>query len=301
MQNVDGNFRLPMQILPSKELLPFIKHYLFLESEGKKTIKHLRLFSDGTTGMAFSFKSNLISNIQNNELPEYLPASFVYGQISEFKNLYLVNDASLIIVVFQPAAINKLIGISAAELRDNIIKTEDLFGWQGLNLQAKLFEQGNIRDKLKLLNRFFIKLVAKKAFVNQALIDVSVNFIFKNKGTNSIGQLVKYTGYTERHIERIFNECIGLHPKRFGNIVKLHSFLKLLKDKSRQNNLTQISYEAGYSDQSHLIKEFRKYTGITPKEYLYMNNKLTTNFMEFNSAHLPVGAMSDLYNLRGKP
>jgi AraC-like DNA-binding protein len=289
-----------MQILPSKELMSFIKHYLFLESE-KKSIKKLRLFSDGNTGMVFSFKSNLISNIQNNALLDYLPTSFVYGQISEFKDLYLVNEASLIIVVFQPAGINQLMGVSAAELRDNIIRTEDLFGWQGLNLPAKLFEQSNVQGKLKILNAFFIELATKKVFVNQVLIDASVNFIFKNKGANSINQLVKHVGYTERHIERTFIECIGLSPKKFGNIVKLHSFLKLLKDKSTHNNLTKISYEAGYSDQSHLIKEFKKYTGITPKEYLYKTNKLTINFMEFDASHSTVEAMSGLYNLLRKP
>ena len=289
-----------MQILPSNELKSFIKHYLILESE-RKSIKKLRLFSDGNPGMVFSLKSNLISTVQNNELLHYLPASFVYGQINEFKDLYLVNEASLIIVVFQPAGLNQLLRISAAELCDNIMRTEDLFGWQGLNLQEKLLEQTSIQDKLKAINTFFIELAAKKVFENQILIEASVNFVFKNKGTNSIHQLVNHTGYTERHIERTFIECIGLGPKRFGNIVKLHSFLKLLKDKSKHNNLTKISYEAGYFDQSHLIKEFKKYTGITPNEYLHKTNKLTTNFMEFNSSQLTVEAMSGLYNFPGKP
>ena len=124
-----------MQILPSSELKSFIKHYLFLESDGK-SIKKLRLFSDGNPGMVFSLKSSLISNVQNNMLLDYLPVSFIYGQISEFKDLYLVNEASLIIVVFQPAGLNQLLRISAAELRDNIIRTEDLFGLQGLKLQS---------------------------------------------------------------------------------------------------------------------------------------------------------------------
>ena len=102
-----------------------------------------------------------------------------------------------------------------------------------------------------------------------------------------------HTGYTERHIERAFSESIGINPKKFGNIVKLHSFLKLLKHKSTQNNLTAFCYEAGYSDQSHLIREFRKYTGVTPTQYLNDTSRLATNFMKFNSADIP---MSGLYN-----
>ncbi|WP_228446764.1 helix-turn-helix domain-containing protein [Chryseobacterium sp. 3008163] len=106
--------------------------------------------------------------------------------------------------------------------------------------------------------------------------------------------MVKHTGYSERHIERIFKECIGLNPKKFGNIVKLHFFLNLLKYKSSQSNITDLCYDAGYADQSHLIKEFKKYTGITPTQYLKNTNRLAINFMEIKSNEIP---MSDLYNL----
>lgn len=286
-----------MQILPSGELISFIRHYLILESKGKN-IKNLRLFSDGNPGMVFSFKNNLIST--TNELLGYLPASFVYGQIKEFKDLYLTSEASLIIVVFQPAGLNRLLQISASELRDNIIQTEDLFGWQGASLLDKLSEQARLSDKLKLIDAFFIELASRKVVDNSILIEASLNFILKNKGTNSIHQLVKYTGYTERHIERIFTQRIGLSPKTFGNIVKLHTFLKLLKDKSKGNSLTRMSYEAGYFDQSHLIREFKRYTGITPNEYLHKTRKLATNFMEFQSAQVTGEAMSVLYNLKGR-
>lgn len=281
-----------MQILPSKKLLPYIKHYLFLESEGH-SIKKLRLFSDGNTGMVFCFKDSLISGVQDINSLSYLPNSFIYGQISEFKDLYLVNEASLIIVVFQPDGINRLLGISANEVRDKIISTEEMFGLEGLMLHEKLFNQLNLEDKLDLLNTFFLKLTPKHSLSNQILIQASLNFIVKNKGTITIKQLVKHTGYTERHIERAFSESIGINPKKFGNIVKLHSFLKLLKDKSVQNNITAFCYEAGYSDQSHLIKEFRKYTGITPTQYLNDTSRLAINFMEFHSADIP---MSGLYN-----
>ena len=48
-----------MQVLPSKDLLPYIKHYLFIKSEGE-SIKKLRLFTDGNTGIVFTFNNNLI-------------------------------------------------------------------------------------------------------------------------------------------------------------------------------------------------------------------------------------------------
>jgi len=269
-----------MQILPPKELFPFIKHYLFLESKGSGFSK-LRLFSDGNMGIVFSFKNNLVSGYKNNEQVEPLPNSFLYGQISTFKDVCVVNETDLLIVVFQPSGIQQLLGIPAGMLRDNIISTAYLFGKQGQELNEKLMEAFSIRDRLRLLNLFFTKLALKRTHPGDLIVQASVNSIVKNKGLISLNQLVKLTGYTERHIERKFIEAIGIPPKRFGNIIKLHHFLKHLKNQSNNANLTAIAYEAGYADQSHLIKEFKKFTGMTPKTYIHEADKLTTNFIKF--------------------
>ena len=45
-------------------------------------------------------------------------------------------------------------------------------------------------------------------------------------------------------------------------------------------NMTMLSYEAGYSDQSHLIREFKNNIGLTPKQYLNTENKMAVNFIE---------------------
>lgn len=277
-----------MQASPSAELLPFIKHYLFLDSEGNPT-KKLRLFSDGNTGIVFCMRGYLISSDKST----YLPHSFLYGQISDFKDLYLTYQASLIIVVFQPDGINKLLGISANELRDKIISVNDFFGWQGSLLYDHLMNLHKTEHRLKALNKFFQELAYNHIPPNQVLIQASLNFITTHKGIVTIQQLIKHTGYTERHIERAFKESIGISPKKFVGIVKLHSFLKLLRTKSAENNITKICYDSGYFDQSHLIKEFRKYTGITPTDYLNQPNKLAINFMEVNST---TNSMSGFYN-----
>lgn len=281
-----------MQIAPTKELSPYIKHYLFLESEGTLS-KKLRLFSDGNTGMVLTFSGNLISNADDIRTSTY-PNSFLYGQINTFKDLYLAEKTSIIIVVFQPYGFNHLLGISANEIREDIIATEEIFGSKDPLLYEKLSEQSDLKTKIQILDNFFIEQATKKTLSNQNLLHPTLNYILKNKGAITVNHLVKHTGYSERHIERIFKECIGVNPKKFGNIVKLHFFLNLLKYKSRQNNITDLCYEAGYADQSHLIKEFKKYTGITPTQYLNKTNRLAINFMEIRSQDTP---MSDLYNL----
>ncbi|PIF32369.1 AraC family transcriptional regulator [Flavobacterium sp. 9] len=275
-----------MQVLPSKELSPYIKHYLFLDNQ-ETAIQKLRLFSDGNSGVVFSFKSKLIADITNNQVKNYLPDSFLYGQLNGFKDIYSHDEITLIIVVFQPSGIHQLLGIPANEFLDSIISIDDVFGENGLILQEKLSEQNKNQTRIELLNHFFSNLISKKLESNQLIVNSSLDFIISNKGHFSVAQLVKYTGYTERHLERKFKESIGLNPKKFGNVVRLHHFLKLLKDKPADTNLTTICYDAGFSDQSHLIKDFRKHTGISPKEYLHCSGKLTNNLIRT----FPIGSL----------
>lgn len=268
-----------MQVSPSKELSPYIKHYLFLDNAATD-IQKLRLFSDGNTGVVFSFKSKLISEISNCNVKNYLPDSFLYGQLNGFKDIYSNDEITLIIVVFQPNGIHQLLGIPANEFLDAIVSIDAIFGKNGEILQEKLSEQRNNQTRIELLNQFFRSQISKKSDSNQLIVNSSLDFIIANKGHFSVAQLVKYTGYTERHLERKFKESIGLNPKKFGNVVRLHHFLKLLKDKPVDTNFTSICYDAGFSDQSHLIKDFRKHTGISPKEYLYNSGKLANNLIK---------------------
>lgn len=267
-----------MQVSPPKELAPYIKHYLFLDND-ETAIQKLRLFSDGNTGVVFSLKSKLISGLDNYEVKNYLPNSFIYGQVNCFKDIYSDNAISLIIIVFQPNGLHQLLGIPAHEFKDAILPVEDVLGQKASTLQEKLSELDN-QARIELLNQFFSTLISSKPISNQFVINTSLDFIVSNKGDFTLKQLVNYTGYTERHLERKFKECIGLNPKKFGNVIRLHYFLKLLKDKSAGTNITAICYDAGFSDQSHLIKEFKKHTGISPREYLYSTGKLANNLIK---------------------
>ncbi|MBB5638735.1 AraC-like DNA-binding protein [Pedobacter cryoconitis] len=269
-----------MQVLPAIDLSAYIKHYLFLNTKNKE-VKKLRLFSDGNTGMVFSFKNQLIAQFSGPNTPVYLPDSFIYGQLNSFKDLYCKGETSLMIIVFHPHGLNHILSIPSKELNDTNIKTQDLFGSKGTELQDKLFESGNIQDRISLAEDFFRKIIATKNPAAQPLITASINYITQHKGLIPIKSLLEFTGLHERKLERNFMETIGISPKRFSNIIKLHVFLKQLRDRADQTNLTCLGYEAGYYDQPHLIREFKKYTGLTPGQYSSLSNPLAINFLGF--------------------
>jgi len=278
-----------MQILPPQELSPYIKHYLFLESSGDRH-KTLRLFSDGNTGMVFLLNDGHLSTDQIYPISD----SFVYGQITHFKDVSFEEQTSFVIIVFQPDGLYKLLGLPAHALKDQVVIAVDVFGKAVTRLEDILKHCSQFSDKVCALNNFFSELAIQRAPAGQTLLQAVLPYVVQQNGILSIEQLVRYCGYTERHLERIFAEQVGMSPKKFVGTVQLHTFLKLLRSKPRGTSLTTICYESGYFDQSHLIKIFKKHTGITPSEYLHGTDKIAVNFMEIKDRP---DRMSDFYNL----
>ncbi|WP_367866947.1 DUF6597 domain-containing transcriptional factor [Pedobacter sp. WC2423] len=268
-----------MQFYPAKQLSTLIKHYLFVESNAKG-IKKFRLFSDGNTGIVFSFKNKLITSSSQTGLTDSLPVSFAYGQISGFKNIFCVDETSLLIVVFKPYALSNLLNIPANELVEQTIDLTDLFGNIATEVTERLFLCQNLAERIQMLESFFIKIIANVNNPATPMITASVNFIQQNNGLINQEQLIRYTGCEQRQIERKFIETIGITPKKYCDIVKLTVYLKYLRD-SKPAKLSNLAYESGYYDQAHVTRYFKKITGVTPTQYSLKFDALALNLLEF--------------------
>lgn len=262
-----------VQIAPPKQLANYIKHYIFLDNP-ENDIKKLRLFADGNTGLIISGDIHMHDDV----LGKNLPLSFFYGQPTQYKDLVTRGTFSLLAVIFQPYFFNLLFGVSAKEIKNEIISAADILKGQLQPFQESLYNKNDPFMIIAALNDFFIKLISKRNPADYWLINTQ-QYMLKNKGSASLKDLENFTGYSERHIERTFENQIGISPKKYNTIIRLHHFLSLIKDNG-QKTMTGLSYEAGYSDQSHLIKEFKNSIGLTPGQYMKTKNKLAVNFIE---------------------
>lgn len=264
-----------MQISPPKHLAAFIRHYIFLENS-EKTIRSLRLFTDGSSGLILSGDMNLYSGISGDKMP----LSFFYGVLNGYKDFSSKDKFSLIAVVFQPYFLSKILNTSAREISNQTVSVEDVLKNKLQTFQEQLFNKISPLHIINDLNLFFTHFLSESMHKDHQIIAASQQYILQNKGLVTSGDLEKFTGYSERHLERKFEFHMGMSPKKYSNIIRLHYFLSLINRGVDSKNMTIFSYEAGYSDQSHLIREFKNNTGLTPKQYLNTENKMAVNFIE---------------------
>ena len=90
---------------------------------------------------------------------------------------------------------------------------------------------------------------------------------------DNIENVASRYGITSRYLQKIFLQYTGLTPKLYSKISRFQNSLRLVTKKSE--SLTSIAYCCGYADQSHFIREFKSFTGLTPSGYALENSPVT--------------------------
>ena len=90
----------------------------------------------------------------------------------------------------------------------------------------------------------------------------------------SISDIAIKVGLNLKTFQRHFQKHMGCSPVEYRRICRFRSSLTNKLNNTQFKNLTDITYEEGYCDQSYLIKEFRKITNHNPKGFFKSTSKV---------------------------
>lgn len=124
---------------------------------------------------------------------------------------------------------------------------------------------GSLQKKAELFHTCF------DTYINVSGVHDLTGFMLseinETQGSVRIHELADTLHYSERHISRIFLDSMGFTPKTFARIVRFQNVIDSILHQP-MHSLCDYMTELGYSDQAHFQREFKQYTGITPKHFL---------------------------------
>jgi len=116
--------------------------------------------------------------------------------------------------------------------------------------------------------------------IKNNIVNYLINFCEENCNTNlKTNDLANKLGYNKFYILHLFKEKVGISLHQY--LIQLR--IKQAKQENGCSNLLDISLGNGFFDQSHFIRHFKRYEGITPKEY-YKSKTMEYGWYSYNEA-----------------
>jgi len=170
----------------------------------------------------------------------------------------------------------KFLNTPMYELTNNLFSFSELYGKEGKQLLKLIEENENPKQKINIIQGFLLNQL-KSMERNNLILNYSVNFISSLQGLASIKELEKKTGYSKRYLDMLFKNYLGISPKTYSTIIRFQHFYKTFGENRSSDTIIQSALES-YYDQSHFIKEFKRYTGYAPTQYSKLNNDFGKHF-----------------------
>lgn len=190
------------------------------------------------------------------------PPVVVLGQQTRrLADLHLLGDYAVFTIHFQPTGFHQLFGVPMAELTDQAISAEAILGKAITTLHERLQQATSLAERVALAEQF----LRQKALGATATLPIAwvAQELLTRRGLVSLKELQAASGLGQRQLERQFERMVGVTPKRFARVLRFQHALAL-GAACGEGSWAQIAAEAGYFDQTHLIKDFRVLSGQTP-------------------------------------
>ena len=261
---------------PTPELQQFVKCFWTLEDGPVADPVHQRVLPDGCMEMIFHY-GDLYKQYFEDGSFIVQPRSFVFGQITKYIEIAPTGVSGIVSARFLPDGVLPFITRPIVELENKAVSLSELFGKSGSDLEERVIAASENHERIKIIESFLLSRLSDPATIDN-ITKHCVNVIMESRGQVGVVELAGKLKINRRNMERKFSSVIGMSPKQLSRVVRLQATLKMLEQK-QFSNLTSLAYENGYYDQAHFIKDFKEFTGMSPKLFFADNLKLSALFV----------------------
>lgn len=250
---------------PPLDLQALVVDFWSLEIPKHPSTLELRLFAQALPEIVF-IQGNLIETMGR---PGKLN---IYGSLPNPQTLFSKGMRMLGATLFPPT-LAILFKVPPQLLYDTHISAVELLGEKAQEAEEKLSNSPALPEQINILadllrRQMSLPSIPKFCKVLPAILEAG--------GQLSPEQLAESAGLSRRHFERKFRELSGLSPAFFCRLAK---FRKAINLPAHTLSLTEIGLESGYYDQSHFIRDFKKFAGLPPKSYFHRQAHTAENLV----------------------
>jgi hypothetical protein len=263
--------------LTNYSIHPQLKNYVeklwVLENDTPVAASDARIIiPNGLVKMVVPFRNGLKATLQGNEIvsPSHCVTLIGLADIPSTVVDQAEGPSGCVGIEFNPAGAYRFFNLSLLEIKNQVNPLAEVLGKTGGELQEQIANAEHAAQKVKIVQQFLLRQFTRRPA--DAIFEYCVQKIIESRGTIQVAQLEKKTGYSARWLNMKFFERIGISPKNLCSILR---FQQVYHGWAR-SNFTTFDGDDVYSlyhDQSHFIKDFKRFTGHSPGKFQILENE----------------------------
>ena len=265
---------------PPEALQDTIKCFWYNRRDGGELQSSFEVLPDGYAEIIFYFGSVLSLSYNGDVQP--LPSPFMMGLLNQPALFHTRGRLEIIGIRCFPWTVFDLLGLPPGKGGVRI------FEHPVAKLQPalkKLIDAGRIEEALARVMQYFLSARSHVA-IDSMLFKAGVAMREAN-GTTPVSQVALAAHATVRTLERNFKQSSGFTVKDVSGVMRFEQVRNQLW-LHPGSNLAGLAQELGYADQSHLSREFKRYSGATPAAFARKAKKgqkaMSNDFVAFIQA-----------------
>jgi AraC-like DNA-binding protein len=218
----------------------------------------------------------LVVNLHEDEIRIYdsshpgrmkrFSGTVVSGAYGGFFVIDALQHVSMMGVHFKPGGAVPFLGVPAGELADTHVDLEDLWGPPALELRERLCAAATPAERFSRLEEALVRRL-HPPLKQHGAVPVALEAFERTGGEASVRAVARYVGLSQRRFIQVFAAEVGLTPKLYGRVRRFERARELVRQATAPD-WAGIAVSCGYCDQSHLIRDFRAFSGLSPLAYL---------------------------------
>ncbi|OBJ16907.1 AraC family transcriptional regulator [Mycobacterium sp. 1245499.0] len=192
---------------------------------------------------------------------ERVPPAFLTGPQNVSYVSDIAADEPVMAIHFRPGGAFPFLGMSLGDLAGAPVGVDEIWGGAGRELHERLIEAPSIPARFALLERFMLSRMGSS---RQPSLGAALAAIEADPSVR-LAELRRLTGLSSKRLVALFRAEVGLAPKEFARARRFQAALRRLGEDAGGG--ARIAADLGYFDQSHLVREFRAFSGMTPTSY----------------------------------
>lgn len=244
---------------PPEELRDTIKCFWYNSRDFGEQQSGFEVQPDGYAEIIFHFGSGCCVSYNGSLQP--LPSPFMMGLLNQPVLFYAKNNFEIIAIRCFPWAVFDLLGLPSGKGGVRIFEHPIAQLQPTLN---KFIQAGKIGEALAQVKQYF--LAARLQVATSSMLSKAGLAMHEANGNMPVSQVAAAAHATVRTLERNFKRSSGYTVKDVSGLMRFEQVRNKLW-LHPDINLAGLAHDLGYTDQSHLSREFKRYSGVTPAAF----------------------------------